>query len=350
VEAAQTRYDNAKNAVDDAQRSLDKLKTDHERAKSQSSFYLAKAVESAKETVQLAQLSLEEAKTDRDRARIQHDESASEKLESARQSVADAELALSKAQTSLARAKKDYEKQLEEAKSSLALKKLNAEMNKSSNSSVSAAEFALEEAKLELEKAEQNLGKAKIYAPMSGQILAASASKGEKVQASQNTGALIFGTGSNSGFITLCDVTKIYLTASIPEGDIVGMAAGQKIQVVIDALGNETFSGTVTNVSSLPGASSTGITTYNVTCKLDKTSSEIKDGMNAYITFVKKESKDVLLIPANSVFVEDELQYVNALKADGSYEKRKVVCGLSNGEQTEVISGLSEGEVVAVGR
>jgi hypothetical protein len=72
--------------------------------------------------------------------------------------------------------------------------------------------------------------------------------------------------------------------------------------------------------------------------------------MNAYITFVQKEISNVLLAPNRAVFIEDEMQYVNVVKADGSYEKRKVITGLSNGVQTEVTSGLEAGETVLVGR
>jgi hypothetical protein len=110
------------------------------------------------------------------------------------------------------------------------------------------------------------------------------------------------------------------------------------------------FYGVVTNVDSIPTTDSSGITTYSVTCLLNDTSDIIKDGMNAYITFVQMEKKDVLLIPNRAVFMEDGLQYVNVVKADGSYEKRKIVGGLSNGSQTEVMSGLEEGETVAVGK
>ena len=231
-------------------------------------------------------------------------------------------------------------------------KKLNADMNKNSNASISNAEFALEEAKLNLEEAESNLEQVKLYAPIDGQILSISRSVGEKVsEQSSAPGIMIFGTGnSGSNFITLCDVSQIYLTASITEGDIVGIYKGQSIRVTIDAIGSEVFYGIVTNVDNIPTTDSNGITTYSVTCLLNETSDIIKDGMNAYITFIKKEINNVLLIPNKAVFMENELQYVNVVNADGTYEKRKVICGLSNGTQTEVVSGLDAGETVLVGR
>jgi HlyD family secretion protein len=227
-------------------------------------------------------------------------------------------------------------------------------MNKNSNSSISNAEFALEEAKLNLEEAEKNLEQVKLYAPIDGQVLSISKNVGETVSAQSSAaagGIMIFGTGgSGNNFMTVCDVTRIYLTASITEGDIVSVRRGQIIHVTIDALGGEVFYGVVTNVDSIPTTDANGITTYTVTCLLDETSDIIKDGMNAYITFVQYEKKDVLLIPSRSVFMENEMQHVNVVRADGSYEKRRVVCGLSNGVQTELIDGLVVGETVVVGR
>jgi HlyD family secretion protein len=225
-------------------------------------------------------------------------------------------------------------------------------MNKNSNSSIANAEFALEEAKLNLEEAENKLDRVKLYAPIDGQILSVSRSVGESVsEQSGPSDVMFFGTsGSSSNFMTICDITEIYLTVSITEGDIVSVAKDQVIRVTIDAIGEEVFTGVVANVNNIPTTDSNGITTYTVTCLLDNTSDIIRDGMNAYITFVQKEIKNVLLTPNRAVFIEDEMQYVNVVKADGSYEKRKVITGLSNGVQTEVTSGLEKGETVLVGR
>jgi len=304
------------------------------------------------DAVSNALANLEKAKTDRERARRQAEQDASDQLKSANQAVADSQLSLEKAITNLSRARADNDRQVADTKVDLQIKQINADMNKNSNSSISNAEFALEEAKLSLQEAENNLNKVRLFAPIDGQILSVSRSVGESVsEQSGPADIMFFGTGgSANSFMTLCDITEIYLTASITEGDIVSVSKGQTIHVTIDAIGSDVFYGVVTNVDNIPSTDSNGITTYTVTCLLDDTSDIIKDGMNAYITFVQREFNDILLIPNRSVFMENELQYVNVVKADGSYEKRKVVCGLSNGVQTEVKSGLEEGETVLVGR
>jgi multidrug efflux pump subunit AcrA (membrane-fusion protein) len=226
-------------------------------------------------------------------------------------------------------------------------------MNKNANASISNAAFALEEARLNLEEAENNLRLVKMFAPIDGVVLSISRGVGESVSAQNSAaaGIMIFGTGgSGNNFITLCDVTQIYLTASITEGDIVHITNGQPIQVTVDAIGGETFHGVVVNIDHIPTTDMNGITTYNVTCLLHDTSTVIKDGMNAYITFVHLEKPDVLLVPNKAVFMEDEMQHVNVQHADGTHEKRRILGGLSNGVQTEVISGLEAGETVIVGR
>ncbi|MCL2352444.1 MAG: HlyD family efflux transporter periplasmic adaptor subunit [Firmicutes bacterium] len=342
----------ARQAADDAQRQYDKAKTELERAIAANNDTKNTAYAAAKDALDAAQASLDKLKTDKERAQAQAASDAADKLKSAQQAFSDAQESLNKAMTSLSKAKSDYAQTISDTTVSLQLKQISADMNKNSNDSVSSANFTLEEAKIALDKAQANLKQVKLYAPIDGQILSISKNVGEKVTASANSpGQMIFGTGeSGNNFMTLCDVTKIYLTASITEGDIVGVTKGMPIRVTIDAIGADVFTGTVTNINSIPTTDSNGITTYTVTCMLDDTSDVIKDGMNAYITFVKKEDKNVLLVPNKAVFMEDSLQYVNVVKADGTYEKRKVVLGLSNGVQTEVTSGLQAGENVLVGK
>ena len=353
AENAVVKIDNARQSADDAERQLAKLKEDLTRAAGSNEENKLSAVESAREAVETALSAIEKIQADRERAETQAYEDAAEQVKNAVLAIADAELAVTKAETNLERAIADHKKQADDTALDLQLKQISADMNKNSNASISNAEFALQEAELALAEAENNLGQVKLYAPIDGVILSISQGVGERVSAQDNVpaGVMIFGTGgSGSNFMTLCDVTAIYLTASITEGDIIGVSRGQAIRVTIDAIGDEVFYGVVTNVDNIPTTDQNGITTYRVTCLLDDTSGLIKDGMNAYITFVKLEKADVLLIPNRAVFMEDELQYVNIVKEDGTYEKRKVVCGLSDGRQTEVISGVSVNETVLVGR
>ncbi len=71
--------------------------------------------------------------------------------------------------------------------------------------------------------------------------------------------------------------------------------------------------------------------------------------MTAFITFLKKEKTDVLLVPNKAIFVEDGKQYVNVKQSDGKTKKTAITGGLTNGIQTEVVEGLKQGETVVIG-
>lgn len=273
------------------------------------------------------------------------------KLKEAEYAVTDAKETLNRAKKNRKRAYQDYLENKKEAKETLNLQTKNYNNEKDSTQTITDAKYAIEDAKVKLQEAKNNLAKTKLYATKDGQIISVSKGEGEMVTATADGPVMNFGTGgSANGFMTLCDTSEIYLTSSVSESDIVGLTMDQEVNITIDSLGETVFKGKVYNISNIPNTDSNGITTYTVTVKLNELSTDIRDGMNALMSFVKKELNDVLLIPVKSVLVENNKQYVNVLQSGGSYEKRAVTTGLSNGTQTQVIDGLKEGETVAVGK
>jgi len=136
------------------------------------------------------------------------------------------------------------------------------------------------------------------------------------------------------------------ITASINEGDISDLEAGQSIRANIEAIGLIGLEGKVTGLGAVPKIDNSGIVSYTVTAVLDKPNERIFDGMSAFVTFIKKEKTNVLLISNKAIFIEEGKQYVQVRKADGTIEKRPITAGLSNGSQSEVIEGLEAGETV----
>ncbi len=141
------------------------------------------------------------------------------------------------------------------------------------------------------------------------------------------------------------------LTVNIDELDILSVQSGQTATVVLDALPDQTFEGTVTKISD-SGNVQSGVTTYPVTITLtDSADSGMKTGMNANATISIATSENVLLIPLDALQETGGEQFV--FVADGSTggdgmqgERRTVQTGLSDGTNVEIISGLSEGEQI----
>ena len=258
---------------------------------------------------------------------------------------------LKNAKESLSRAWESYAKDLDNTLNSIDLSELKIDNMNNSTSSVDNAYYNVEDAKNNLKVAENNLEKNKIVSPIDGAILDVSKKVGEVVNGSDGASNPIMGAlGASNSVIRLCDTSEIYLTTSITESDINSVEVGQTIRVNVDALENKEIYATVMSVSSIPSVDSSGIITYEVIGKLDNVDKDIKDNMSLFLTFIKKERADVLIIPNKAVFIEDGQQYVHVAKNgdENNLEKRAVTCGLSNGTQTEVMDGLSEGETVVV--
>lgn len=145
----------------------------------------------------------------------------------------------------------------------------------------------------------------------------------------------------------LCTVVpqeKMILTVSIDEQDIAELKTGMTADVTIDALPNQKFTGTVTEVSKF-GASNGGSSKFEV--KLELAYSEgMLPGMNAGATLVLENVEKILTVPV-SALVERGSQTLIYTGFDAKTETLlnpvEVETGLSDGENVQILSGLSEG-------
>lgn len=182
-----------------------------------------------------------------------------------------------------------------------------------------------------------------ITAPISGQVITKTSKLGDNI------------SRSSSGSTTMAviyDLSALTFEMSIDELDIQTVQVGQKVVVTADAFENETFSGTVTNVS-LQSTASNGVTNYPVTVTMDEVGS-LLPGMNVDGVIILDESKDTLSIPidslmrGNRVYVKDD----TATEAQGAvpagFRAVEVETGLISEDYVEILSGLEEGQEVYV--
>lgn len=278
---------------------------------------------------------------------LKPDDTLTSAIAAAQKDVAAAQTAVDAAQSSLTNAlnsrltaKARYDSEKTAAREAYNLQKLRYENLSVSTAAIVNAELNKTEAENRLLEARAALYHTKLYAPAAGKIIEVAYGPGETVQEK---------TASASGapdFITLYDPTNVQLTAKVNEGDVSSLAAGQDMRVSIDALFLENQPGTITEVSILPQIDNTGIVTYAVTGQLEAPDERILDGMSVFVLFLQREKLDVLLAPNKAVFMEDGLQHVHVLNADGTTSKRAVLLGLTNGIVSEVIEGLTAGESV----
>jgi multidrug efflux pump subunit AcrA (membrane-fusion protein) len=101
---------------------------------------------------------------------------------------------------------------------------------------------------------------------------------------------------------TIKTQSTLSLKAAMDELDILSLSVGQSAKVTLDALPNDTFEGTITEISDT-GLVSQGVTTYDVTIAFASPSASMKEGMNATATIVVQHKDNVVKIPLEALQV-----------------------------------------------
>ena len=124
----------------------------------------------------------------------------------------------------------------------------------------------LEQARLSLEQAKQNLSNALIVAPFDGVITAVNIAVG--------------GTPPSGSAMEIADMSQLHVDVLVDETQIAGIQPGQPAQFTIDALPGITVTGKVDAIDPA-GTISQGVVNYNVRVVLDKTDAPVRLDMTA---------------------------------------------------------------------
>lgn len=200
---------------------------------------------------------------------------------------------------------------------------------------VAVDQATVKNAQAQLAKAQNDLAGSILISPMDGTVTAVNGSAG---QAS--------GTGT---FLSIADLTRPVINASIDETDLGDFAVGCPATVQFNAIPDKTFSAQVTQV--LPATSnSNNVTSASgyISLKNDRDLGAmiLPVGSTATVTITCSQSANALQIPIQAIRQQSGQNDVYVLNSQGQPEKRPVVIGLRTSAFAEVRSGLTEGERV----
>ncbi len=223
---------------------------------------------------------------------------------------------------------------------------------------------------LNVKSNQKTLDNYNIKAPISGTIITKNSKAGDKIDNSN----------SQTVMMVVADMSKMKFTISVDELDIADINLGQKAIVDADALPDDRFDATVTNIASEGVSSGDGVTTYDVELTIDKPG-DLRPGMNVNANILINEAYGVLTIPEDAlmsvrgttanVLVKTDKKSEKEKKTEkkegtpenssqsprntreanvnlpAGYEMRQVEIGVSDGTNIEILSGLSEGDTIA---
>lgn len=154
--------------------------------------------------------------------------------------------------------------------------------------------------------------------------------------------------GTDSDLITVNDLDKATVTVSVDEDDMTDIAEGSDANVYCPALPDNTFTAKVTEIGDASYDTQTKTTTHEVTVTLDGDTKSLFAGMTSEVTFITKQTKDVIHVSNRAIVRDDGNSYVLVRDEDGTVVRKQVETGFSDGSDVEVKSGLSEGDTVLI--
>jgi RND family efflux transporter MFP subunit len=198
------------------------------------------------------------------------------------------------------------------------------------------AQLTLEQAQLNLEAAQATLDQLNLAAPINGLVTAVDAEVGQSV--------------GTSPIITLSNLDQPLVEIYLDETDLDSIAVGNEVEVIFDALPDETFSGYVVRIEPAL-VTMEGVPTVKAVAALEGVSlADLPAGLNASVDVIGGRAENALLVPVEALRELAPGQYaVFVVKEDGSLEMRPVEVGLMDYANAQIISGLELGQQVSTG-
>jgi len=167
-----------------------------------------------------------------------------------------------------------------------------------------------------LDKAEDNLSKTLITAPMDGVIVYLSAEVGEIAQAQTS-----FTQGKT--LLTIADLSVFEVEVDVDETEIAMVKRDLSADIRVDAFTDSVFTGTVVEVgnsATISGQGSDSYTTsFRVKVRFEPTDAALRPGMSASVDITARSQDDATLIPYASI-VQREFD-PDSLKAEAPVEE-----------------------------
>ncbi|SEG69413.1 membrane fusion protein, macrolide-specific efflux system [Thermomonospora echinospora] len=152
------------------------------------------------------------------------------------------------------------------------------------------------------------------------------------------------GSSTGSGFLTIAATSRLEMTASFTEADIVKIKKGRPATVTFDALPDVTASGKVASIDQT-STTTDNVVQYGVRISLADPPSGLRLGQTGKVTVVTGQADDVLYVPAAAVRTAGGRSTVTVVQ-NGQRTTTVVETGLSGDQGVEIRSGLSEGTTV----
>ncbi|QKZ04405.1 MULTISPECIES: efflux RND transporter periplasmic adaptor subunit [Pseudomonas] len=223
------------------------------------------------------------------------------------------------------------------------------------------------QAQATLRSAQAELGYTRIYAPMSGTVVAVDARQGQTLNAQQRTPLIL----------RIARLSPMTVWAEVSEADIGQVKQGMQAYFTTLSGGGRRWASTVRQILPIPpkpldqlsqgggspaagsGGASAGassgsgrVVLYTVLLDVDNADNTLMADMTAQVFFVAGSAHDVLTAPIAALQGKSDehgMRTAQVLADNGQVQQRSVRIGLSDRLRVQILDGLQEGDRLLVG-
>jgi macrolide-specific efflux system membrane fusion protein len=216
----------------------------------------------------------------------------------------------------------------------------------------------IRQAQASLRSDEAELGYTRIYAPMTGTVVAVDARVGQTLNAQQQTPLIL----------RIAKLSPMTVWAEVSEADIGHVKPGMSAYFTTLSGGSRRWTSTVRQILPIPpkplnetqgsgspsssSKSGTGrVVLYTVLLDVDNADNALMAEMTTQVFFVASQVKDALTVPVAALqgTPSANTQIARVVAKNGAIEERQVRLGISDRLRVEVLDGLNEGDHLLIG-
>ena len=192
-----------------------------------------------------------------------------------------------------------------------------------------AAKARLDAAKAAADVARKALADATLTAPIDGVVSARLVQAGERVPV-------------DGRIVTVADITRLELAATVPAGDAARLAVGSEITLGVEGFKDVMVRGRIERINPTAAAGSRSIELYAL---IDNRDGRLRGGLFAQGQAVAGKAQDTIAVPASAVREEGGIQVLYVLNGT-TLQRRQVTIGIDAEGWVAVAGGLASGEQV----
>jgi membrane fusion protein (multidrug efflux system) len=229
-----------------------------------------------------------------------------------------------------------YQAELEAAKARVSLSRIaykraaslvKKKVGSQQNLDTTLAQLRVDQAQQEL--AQTRLDKMTINAPFSGIIGLRQISPGDYVNAGQD-------------LVELTDLNTMKVEFRIPENQITNLHTGQQVKILVDALKDKTFTGTIYAISPSVNERSHNIA---VRAEVPNRKNLLRPGLFVRIQVITGTDEQALMIPEEAIIPQNNSFFVMKV-VEGMVDMVPVQLGVRRNGQVNILAGLNADEVI----